>query len=482
MMLKKVLKCIMEQQQFINKKQLSNYLQTLDLPSPENDYLALDNIEQIILSPADLQLVDSSTCICSVMIYIRTMEGWICNPQLLVYSIINSRAIQVRGGMIWQPPPFEISEIVAKVKFLPDSLRTYILCHLIIQFQHQVDQLIFRLNPCLSIHRISFNDEELHLIYRDNLNGVLIVAPPSKIPNNKCGVLSVQYSGKPALQNHSHIGSASAIIWNEDGLFPSLNYIPQVRCKYRITYFHPLNLCVCASGKLQSKLVLQNKAATTYFSLTPTHIGGLYIGEYSCCTFEVKKIKVRIYYMNYDQDNLAIIKDRIISCLLYYCNLFGVMPYQELQFCIDSLAMTISNTQSNVVCLSEISIETISHELAHLWWGSYFTCVGPGWRWFHEAFAEFFSRCFCQGISNTCSSSLSNESYKRTLIRLLKSSYIGQADSDYDAMIHPIVELVNTIGYETFVAKCRNMLASYQQLPLHEIIKNLELNVPWEIR
>lgn len=391
-------------------------------------------------------------CFVSNIFYIASQNGrWVSNVLQCLYTDKDNNYKMIDGSFV-----FSSNYRIKKMKVIMDicnlpllRIRTNLL---ITCCNSDNDFIVLRLNSNLDIYSLKINGHIADYLRISKINNIIMICnTKDDFINNECEI-DIEYSGYPDFQEPSnYINKNSINISYESNIFPIINFLPIDTYEFICEYKHPLNSVVCAAGKV--KTITKNRYCNVsiYESTIETHCNCLILGEYRYLIRQCQNIDICIFYTESFSNDIDKLADIIVDCFNHYSLLLDFYPpYKTINICIDDKLIKTSYAQSNLICLANDQIDTISHEIAHLWWGCYVTGVGPGWCWFHEAFAEIFSMMYTGKINSIKKEMVAELRYKD----ILNTSFLGSTSK----CINKFVSIVNNIGEKDFLRYCKKVL------------------------
>jgi aminopeptidase N len=220
---------------------------------------------------------------------------------------------------------------------------------------------------------------------------------------------------------------------------------------------------------------MYNGKHTVFFQSDQPVLGlSFSLDKYEVTSLCLDGITLNIYTTCLDAAGQII--ERAATTLNFYKNLFVLVPYRVLNFCYDP-DFTICSTNSNLIYLYRTDEIAVSHELAHIWWGMCVTGNGPGWKWFHEAFADFFSELFLQKLNGEdprivfyAEGTTGFNPYD------VKNNYFGMEDEEYECYKDYLKRMVINKGWEEFLMLLRHICDEYwfKSITIEHLIAKLE--------
>jgi aminopeptidase N len=271
------------------------------------------------------------------------------------------------------------------------------------------------------IQELQFNLKEMNVVgcsldgepvAFEHKNGVLMFVTHPTLRPGTTYRLSVDYSGRPKDgliigRNKYHHFSVFSDNWPNRARFwfPCIDH-PSDKAAVSFHITVPMMYQVIANGTLVGIQASTDKEATYEFDMgTPTPTYCMVIGV---CRFALTETKTRsgipIYSYSFPEDSTAAVRGfaRVPDMVQYYDSLIGPYPFSKLAL-VQSSTMFGGMENSSAVFLPENSLSysdsvdnelTVSHELAHQWFGDDVTVSNWPDLWLSEGFATYFSMLY----------------------------------------------------------------------------------------
>ncbi len=300
-------------------------------------------------------------------------------------------------------PETEKIESVMKIDFVMEQNQQVIMLDL------QKKLKVREIDSDLAVEKWKHKGDLLYIYFKDEIRA------------NTYGTLSISYGGKP-----THIAHEGPIQWKEDKngkpwistqtegigahfMMPckELLYEEPEKCFIRVSV--PQDLVAVANGKLDS-LTNEGDFHTYHWSvLNPINIYNISfnIGDFVKIQKEYEDINgqdqvIDIYGLRQDKDTITAFYEQTMLHMEKLEELYGVFPWWSdgckiIQSTLGGSAMEHQSAISmgsilwnNIQLNDTIHINsTLTHELAHEWWGNLVTGNDYCDMWIHEGFATY---------------------------------------------------------------------------------------------
>lgn len=361
--------------------------------------------------------------------------------------IIDKTSGDVRSGKLFLNSNFiSLSHYNAEVAILEDKL----LIKYKAQFKNVDKRIVFRLNPGFQIIRI-IASKAISIKQSDSLRNSYEILTNEK--NEKIEIY-FEYEGRPWLRYGNILSANRICIWGESQIFPTMDYMPVTKSMYRIKLFHKPELKVIGGESIYSE---DRYVGSELISSRPCALPAIICGKYSTITACIdNRVNVLLYYDdNYDENVIL----HVEKAVHFYESLFGETPFTRVDIVFDKEAR-ISCTQGSTIIMRNQNIQELTHELAHLWWGSSVTFYGKGANWIHEAMANLCSRLYhghtIKAIGKNRKISFGD------LENMYYNNIFGTMESVYDKGVILLCQAILSLGEEVFWVKIKTLCETYK--------------------
>lgn len=168
------------------------------------------------------------------------------------------------------------------------------------------------------------------------------------------------------------------------------------RATYDVTYRWPKGLVLLASGRREDGGSRGSEAWERRTLTFPADEVSFEIGDYHVESRTVDEVEFRVGFMNQPrrppESQRTALMDLLESAFRFHQSTFGPYPLENLTVVLTE--RDFSQGLLGIVTLAETRRDTVSHELAHQWWGN-----KVGWKsyrdqWLSEALAMYASSAF----------------------------------------------------------------------------------------
>jgi hypothetical protein len=440
-----------------------------------------DNIKIYIENLDYKNLLHKQLYLCWQMLYLRLNDIWIANQIFSIYQKNEMSFKKIAGNCVAEPIFNKIISIVATINISTKSNNIKVEAKLITRCVKKVSNwIILRLNNSLMIDCIECKGKLLEYRYLDSCRNGFQIFFENTINYGEEVCINIKYSGTPFFRPPNFMNENTGLIWSEANILPITNFFPRDKYLLDVCYIYDKELDIVSCGELIKN---DRKNRISFWKSCKPMLGLSFSYGY----YYIKKLKVENIFCYFYKTKDSVIdfvelENRLKDIIGFYSRIMGEIPYNSLNICYDQ-NFSICCINSNILYLYRIDDIAISHELAHLWWGMSITGNGPGWRWIHEGFAEFFSELYLWYKNGK----MEEEIKKLTLhnihekndfepSKLLEVSF-GMNDEEYEKYKNYIKEIIGKIGWNNFLYNIKKIVLefNFQSITVEELMNILEV-------
>jgi len=184
--------------------------------------------------------------------------------------------------------------------------------------------------------------------------------------------------------------------------FPSIDH-PSDKATVAFSVTAPEKYDVVANGRLVETRLLQGRKLTRWSETVPipTYCMVIGVAEFSVAhAGNLSTIPLTVYAFSEDAAATSILFDQSRSILRYFIDLIGPFPYEKLAQ-VESTTRIGGMENASAIFYqeknfprTEASVQTVSHEIAHQWFGDSITQDDWDHLWLSEGFATYFANLF----------------------------------------------------------------------------------------
>jgi tetratricopeptide (TPR) repeat protein len=355
------------------------------------------------------------------------------------------------------------------------------------------NNLLFLLNRGLSINKLT--DSKGRSLPFEISNLVVEIPWKTKLKKGEKLILFFEYSGD-FFNEFSELGYSLVNIGPEGCFanfvtqwYPKLNG-PLTKSKANLTYTVPSDLVVASVGKFIKKEETNNLVTYTYKVGTPMDYTFnantfFYYGE------EVDGIQVNVYFLEGNKEKAKMYADKSMEIVNYLKDLYGIFPYDSYNITEVPPEITKSlggsggqglNFYPSKTLRNEVfEFPLISHEVGHMWWGSWVMSDDISRDMIDEGFSQlnavlcyrhfFGEKAMWDFLKN--GGDLYPQSAKEYFARFgsgENDSPIGIYDESSKRYFNSLAYvkshfvyamLMETVGYDTFIKGIRRIISEY---------------------
>jgi hypothetical protein len=426
----------------------------------------------------DEKKLDHQNTLTKEMVYIEDSGSWCANPLYFIYTLENGEKRCNAGCTDYDMNLYGIESQHADI-FIECNTQS-VHGHVILSmrcFKTSVSQVVFRLNNGLRVKSVHSNSTKLIVEQLDICsNGYRVTLDTPKAEGETIN-LEMVYGGQPLLSYPSFIKSERGLLWAETQLLPTLNFFPIDKYKLDLKiYLKPDKVFVCV-GETMTK----GEGGHLIHSKIPISGLSFAYGDYRYTNRHSDELEVNLYSEGLCDAEIHGVFERIFEILKFYLSIFQCLPYSKIHLCYDT-RFEICSIHSNLIYLYRTDDVALSHELAHLWWGMSVSGNGPGWRWIHEGFADFFSELYMCHKDKKMEEKL--KWIEKTSFDSLHpfdpinnyDTWFGMEDEMYAIYKERIEALVHKAGWKTFIRRIQKVLKEYSfnSITAHMLLKKLK--------
>lgn len=251
----------------------------------------------------------------------------------------------------------------------------------------------------------------------------LKITPPDSLSIGSAFTVTVTYDGVPG-EGVPDYYADFALGWSryDKGVFvasepngasywfPSNDH-PLDKATYSFEITVPDNYVVAANGLLEK--VEENADTATYYWVSSypmaSYLATVNIADYTVQTMDGPHgLPIRNYFPTYLAETLTPVFSRVPDMIAYFEEIFGPYPFEayggvvadtNLSFALETQTLSLFGRQ--VVVGAGGADTTISHELAHQWFGNSISVANWQDIWLNEGFATYASYLWWEHVSGS---------------------------------------------------------------------------------
>jgi aminopeptidase N len=258
----------------------------------------------------------------------------------------------------------------------------------------------------LVVSAVTVNGRRASFAQPAALRQELVITPAAPLRNGQRFAVEVRYAG-PAVEVTDPDGSPDGFIPTSDGAFvasepqgaPSwfpANDTPTDKATFEVSITVPAGLTAVSNGTRVANWTSRGQAHSTWVMSSPvsTYLVTATIGDFAVTTGRTKS---GIPYLNAVEPSQAAeskpVLAKLPAILDYFSSVYGPYPFKSAGAIVDYAPEVgyALETATRPLFDQAPDVQTLSHELAHQWFGDSVTL--SKWRdiWLNEGFAEFSS-------------------------------------------------------------------------------------------